>query len=250
MLSRLLTAAAFAAVSLLAPAAQASSLKISGSTTVASAILLPMEQQIEDASGVDLDIIANGSSRGINDLINGQSALAMISAPLDVAIKKINKKAPGSLDGADLRGYQIGETRVAFVVHPSNPVGSMTLEQVAGILSGQLTNWSELGGADMPIVIVAETLGGGVRTLVESKLNNGESIAGTVREFPNATQVPKVVAQMPQAFGLASFKAAGTTAAVVVETNTQIAQPLILVTNGAPSDAAMAVIEASRDAAS
>lgn len=250
MLGKLLSVSAILTSLVLATGAQASAVNVSGSTTVASAILLPMEAEIEAASGVELNIVANGSGRGVDDLVNGLSQIAMISAPLDVTIAKIEKKAPGSLAGLDLQGHQIGETRVAFVVHPSNPVTSMTLDDVAGVLTGQITNWSELGGADMPIVIVAETLGGGVRTLVESRLTGGDSLTGTVREFPNATQVPAVASQMPQAFGIAPFKAVSESAAVVVATDSQIAQPLILVTNGAPSKDAQAVIDASVDAGS
>ena len=98
----------------------------------------------------------------------------------------------------------------------------------------------------MPVVIVAETLGGGVRSLVESQLVDGESISGNVREFPNATQVPAVAAQLPPAFGIAPFQSAIDSAAVTVQTDAEITQPLILVTNGDPSAEVMAVIEASR----
>lgn len=239
-----------AAVAVLPIGASASSLKVSGSTTVASAIMLPMEGQIEGDTGVALEVTANGSSRGIDDLINGRSQLAMISAPLEVTVAKIEKKSPGSLDGTDLQGHMVGETRVAFVVHPSNPVQSLTLVQVADVLSGSVTNWSQLGGLDMPIVIVAETLGGGLRTLVESELTDGASIAGTVREFPNATQVPQVASQFPPAFGLAPFKAAGASDAKILETDQAISQPLILVTNGTVSEEMQAVIDATRKAGS
>ena len=102
----------------------------------------------------------------------------------------------------------------------------------------------------MPIVIVAETLGGGLRTLVESELTDGESIAGTVREFPNATQVPQVASQFPPAFGLAPFKAAGASDAKILETDQAISQPLILVTNGTISEEMQAVIDATRKAGS
>ncbi len=242
-------AAAMAAL-MLPIAAGAATLTVSGSTTVASSVMMPKQGEIEAASGISLKIVANGSSRGIDDLVSGRSTLAMISAPLDVTVAGINSKTPGRLDGVDLRGHQIGETRVSFVVHPANPVTSLTLEQVAGILTGQVTNWAALGGPDMPIVIVAETAGGGVRSLVESRLIPGASITGTLREFPNATQVPRVAAQMPQAFGIAAAVAAGADSARVVRTDAPVAQPLILVTIGAPTEDMRAVIRASRAAGS
>ncbi|MEO0632877.1 MAG: substrate-binding domain-containing protein, partial [Pseudomonadota bacterium] len=144
MLKKLFSACAVLSTILFTTGAHAAALSVSGSTTVAGAILLPMQDEIESAAGVDLNIVANGSSRGMNDLANGRSQMAMISAPLDVTIAKIETKAPGSLAGMDLQGHQIGETRVSFVVHPSNSVTSMTLDDVAAVLSGQITNWSEL----------------------------------------------------------------------------------------------------------
>lgn len=228
-------------------AALGANIKVSGSTTVASAVMIPMEAEIESSSGVELDITANGSSRGIDDLVNGRSDLAMISAPLEVTVAKINKKSPGSLSGTDLNGHMIGETRVAFVVHPSNPVNRLTLTQVADILSGKITNWSAVGGNNMPIVILAETAGGGVRSLVESELVGGESISGSIREFPNATQIPQVTSQLPPAFGLAPLKSAGSNSVQIVETDEPISQPLILVTNGAVGGNVQAVIDATQE---
>ena len=140
MLKKLIGHATLAATLLAAPMASADTLNVSGSTTVAGAILLPMEEAIEAQSGVSLEIVANGSSRGIDDLVNGRAELAMISAPLDVTVEKIEGRTPGSLAGTSLQAHQISETRVAFVVHPSNPVTSMTLDQVTGILNGSVTN--------------------------------------------------------------------------------------------------------------
>ena len=250
MIKNILGVAALVGLTALPGSGIAGQVQVSGSTTVASAILTPMESEIEASSGVDLAIVANGSSRGIDDLVSGRSNVAMISAPLDVTVAKINKKKPGSLDGKDLRAHQIGETRVAFVVHPGNPVKSLSLGQVSAILKGEIKNWSEVGGADMPIVIVAETAGGGVRSLVESTLIGDGSITGTLREFPNATQVPNVAAQLPPALGVAPFKAAGGANAHILETDEPISQPLILVTLGAPSEETQAVIDASRAAGS
>lgn len=234
----------------LATSAVASGVSVSGSTTVASAIMQTHQAEIEERSGLSLEIVANGSSRGVVDLIEGRSAIAMISAPLDVTIQKIKKKSPDLLNDANLVGHEIGRTVVAFVTHPTNPVKSLTLAQVSAILSGSVTNWNEVGGVDMPIVVVAETSGGGVRSLVESQLLDGEAVAAELREFPNATQVPTVSLQLPNALGIAGFDAASTAGVPILSTDATISQPLILVTLGDPNEHAARVIEASRAAGS
>lgn len=236
-----ITTAAFATATL------AASVTVSGSTTVASAVMLPMEQQIEASAGVEMEIIANGSSRGIADLVAGTSTMAMISAPIDVTVAKINKKDPALLQGVDLVGHQIGETVVAFTVHPSNPVSSLTLDQLSSVLDGSITNWSQLGGPNMPIIVVAETSGGGVRSLTEDQLLDGASISAQLREFPNATQVPTVTQQLPPALGISGAAAAKNAGARVLETDVAISQPLILVTIGEPAADAASLIAAARE---
>jgi len=239
---------ALAAMLALGSLAQASTLAIHGSTTVSNAVLVPHKADIEQASGESLDIVSNGSGRGLADLVAGKADMAMISAPLAAEVAASNAKTPGSVDPAKLVAHQIGETLVAFVVHPSNPVKELTLAQVTDILSGKITKWSEVGGADQPIVVVAATRGDGVRSAVESRLLGGASILAQARELPNSAQPIAVAAQLPTAFGVTS--AASVRAGVtVLKTDQTIGQPLILVTLGPASPDATKVIEAATAAA-
>lgn len=242
--------AALAAALLLPAAATAAEITISGSTSVAAQLVQPHEAQIEAAAGVSLNIIANGSGRGLQDLAEGKAAVAMISAPLEVTAESVNKKQPGAVDAAGMVAHQVGEARVAFVVHPANPVKQMTQEQVAGILSGAIANWSALGGPDLPIVVVTEVAGGGLRSMVESEMLGKAPITGNLRELPNATQVAQVVQQISPGFGVAAHASVAGSGASVVATEREIAQPLILVTRGTPSAEIARVIDAARVAGS
>jgi phosphate transport system substrate-binding protein len=247
-MSRLGLATALAALLALGSVAQASTVAIHGSTTVSGAVLMPHKADIEKASGETLDIVANGSGRGLADLIAGKTDMAMISAPLETEVAAANAKTPGSVDLAKLVGHQIGEAQIAFVVHPSNPVTTLTLAQITAILSGKIVNWSEVGGADAPIVVVAAGPGDGVRSVVESRLLGGASISAKVREMPNAPQIAQVAAQLPAAFGVTSA-ASVKPGVTVLKTDQSIGQPLILVTMGPATADATKVIEAATAAA-
>jgi phosphate transport system substrate-binding protein len=219
-------------------------ISLHGSTTVVNTILGPKKAEIEKLSGQQLEIVGNGSGRGISDLLGGKAQIAMISAPLDEEVGKLNEKQPGAVDGSRLTAHKIGEARVAFAVNPGNPVKTLTNAQLAEIFAGKTKNWKEVGGADEAIVTVAAQPGDGVRSMVEATLLKNASLHAGTRAMTQATQVAKVVAQLPGAIGI--MAAASVDGSVAeVKTDAPIAQPLILVTLPEPSPAILQVVDAA-----
>jgi phosphate transport system substrate-binding protein len=90
-----------------------------------------------------------GSGQGLRELIEGKVPLAGISRPLKPEEKKAN-----------LVGAVIGYDAIAVFVHQSNPVPSLTREQLKGIFTGRIRNWKEVGGRDAPIRPNTEFLAG------------------------------------------------------------------------------------------
>lgn len=224
--------------------ASAESLNVNGSTTVMNNIITPKKPEIEKLSGQTIVITGNGSGRGITDLVAGKAQIAMISAPLEEEVKKLNEKQPGLVDATKLKTHQIGEARVAFAVHPSNPVKSVTEAQLADILAGKVTNWKEVGGADQPIVIVAAGPGDGVRSMAEAAVLKGGSLPASARALNNATQIVKVVAQLPDALGVIAAISLDASVAEL-KAGKPIGQPLILITMGEETPAVQQVIAAA-----
>ena len=136
---------------------------------------------------------------------------------------------PVLIDVGRLRDYQIGESHVAFAVHPTNPVRALTNGQLADIFTGKVTNWKELGGSDQGIVIVTAKPGDGLRSMVESALLSNASLASGARAMTNATEITKVVAQLPGGIGIVAPTALDRSVAEL-RAEKPIAQPLILVT--------------------
>lgn len=235
-----------AATFVFAGSAHASSLKIHGSTTVFANLFADHQAKVEADSGQVLTVVANGSSRGVNDVATGAADMGMISAPLPATIAKLASSQSGFV-GDDLVGYDIGSAKVAFIVHPSNPVKELSTDQIAGIMQGEITNWADLGGQPMPIKVIMEQTGGGVRTMAEKSLLDGGviSVAGT--EVPNGPQIVKIVEQMPMAFGIAAAAVAKGSPVAVLGGHDAPAQPLILVTKGDATAAQLAVIDSARN---
>jgi len=222
-------------------------LVIHGSTTVSDAVMIPKKRRIERASGVDYEIVANGSARGLLAVAEGRAPLGMISADLDVQIAKVSQEFSGRLAGKDLRAHRLGVTEVAFAVHPSNPVTELPLSQITAILEGRIRNWREVGGPDAPIIVIAETKGGGIRSMVETELLETGAIGAILREVPAAPQANLIAAQLPQALAITS-KHSVKGDVRVLQTDRTLTQPLMLVTLGKPSGKAAKIIEAARDA--
>ncbi len=216
---------------------------IHGSTTVSSAVMLPKQAEIEAASGAKLTIVSNGSGRGIIGLAEGTAKIGMISSPLEGVVSKAEKDSP-AVKGKDYKATQIGVSKVAFIVNPANTVKKLTNEQIADILLGKIKNWSEVGGKAEPIMVVIEDKKGGIRSMVESDLLAKQDVAAEKREVPNGSQIPNMVAQLPNALGVATVSAASAKV-VVLETSKPIQQPLILVTLGAPTPDLQKIIDAA-----
>jgi len=121
--------------------------KIKGSETVLPIALELAEQVSYDPNLPLVSVTAGGSGVGIAALVEGNTDLAMSSRDM-----KLEEKLRIRSRGHDFVEVTIAFDALALVVHKSNPVDSISLEQAKTIFQGKVTNWKELGGKDLPIV--------------------------------------------------------------------------------------------------
>jgi phosphate transport system substrate-binding protein len=224
----------------------ADTVRIQGSTTFNTHLLEPNKSAIESEAGHRLDVVANKSINGLVALVEGRADVAMLSAPLEVELKILHTTKP-DFPHTMLRSFEIARTKVSLAVHPSNPVRAISRADLRRILLGDLTNWSDIGGPNLAIRIVAVREGGGVTATVQTQVLDGRPLAtpGMIRlETPK--QVLRVVEQEPGSLGL-------TQAALLVEhrhpellLDKPIEQELHLVTFDAPTPAVKRVIDKLR----
>ena len=221
----------------------AEALRLVGATTFTSEVMVPYQAEIEAASGQRIVLLPSRSNFGIYGLFEGHH-IAMISTSLDSLIGDMKKARP-DLAYDRLQVFNISKTRVAFSVHPSNPVRSADIAAIGQVLTGEITNWRQLGGNDLPIRVVAVREGGGVQASIEAKLGIKMAVQDPIR-VQISYQVNKVVEQEPAALGLAQIENLRQRSAVELVTDRTVEQQLDMVTLGQPSPAALAVIEAVR----
>jgi phosphate transport system substrate-binding protein len=239
-----------AALAIIVDPAQAESIKLGGSTTFNFVIMQPYREKIEKASKTELTVTPSKSSGGIISLLERRIDIAMLSAPFEGKIELL-RSSRLDLPFHQLRHFPIIRTRMAFAVHPEITVRSLTAQQMRRVLSGDVENWRDLGGPDLPIRLVMVREGGGVKLTVEQELLEGKPI--TVRDaiyVQSGSQVVRVVQQLPGALGLAQLNRLRTeNLPEIVLADHRVSQELSLVTLGEPSTAAKAVIDATRDVA-
>lgn len=95
---------------------------------------------------------------------------------------------------------------IAIVVNNENTVEDLTLEQIKGLATGEITNWSEVGGPDAPVVLVGREAGSGTRDGFES-IVGVEDACVYEQELTSTGAVLAAVASNPNAFGYASLSA-------------------------------------------
>ena len=237
------------AIAASAAVAEAEPLVLQGSTTVTGRIMAPFKADIEAASGQQLTLIPNRSEIGLLALLEGGADLAMISSSLDREIELLKQRDP-SAQTDRLRGFELVRTRPGLAVHPSNPVRKITCVDLKSVLIGQITNWRDLGGPDLPIRLVAVRDGGGtLLTLEGGVLAGGRVAAPDIIRVQNGSQVMTVVEQEAGALGISQLKRLRERNGVELVVDHPVEQILSLVTLGEPTAAMLAVITAARSAA-
>jgi phosphate transport system substrate-binding protein len=186
---------------------------------------------------------------GLIGLMEGRAHLAMISASLEAEVASLKAAMPG-LAVDRLQAHEISRVRIAIVVNKANNVRKATVDQVRKVLTGEITNWSKLGGADRKIRAVLVGGGGGVTSVVENTFLDGKhATAPDVLYVKSPVQLVQVVEQEPGYVGFAQYELAKQRESPELKMERPIEQVLSLVTYGPPTPAMQGVIDAARKSA-
>ncbi|ROR26313.1 phosphate ABC transporter substrate-binding protein (PhoT family) [Mobilisporobacter senegalensis] len=169
---------------------------ITGSTSVEK-ILLDMIDEFQAINpDVKINYTGTGSSAGIQDAIDGVNSLGASSREL-----KEEETSQGLT--ADAFAYD----GIAVVVHPSNEIADISLEDLAKIYSGQITNWKDLGGKDSEIVVVSREGASGTRGAFEEliKLEDAGGLSEGATVVEGNGNVQTGVAGNENSIGYVSF---------------------------------------------
>lgn len=131
-------------------------LRYAGATTLQRYFMPEAARLFTADTAIKVRIEGGNTGPGIKALLNGDVDMAGAGRLLTAA-----EKQQGLVE------HFLGWDVLAIVVHESNPLKSLSLDQLQGIFSGEIANWQEVGGADGPIVVVTSPKGSGMRSAVK-----------------------------------------------------------------------------------
>lgn len=166
-----------------------------GSTSMEKVIGALGESFMEANSGTTFTYNPTGSGSGIQAVSEGRCDIGLSSRAL-----KDDEKASG------LKETTLALDGIAIIVNPQNPVQDLTLEQIAKIYTGEITNWKDVGGSDAEIVLIGREAGSGTRDGFETITGTAEACKYR-QELTSTGDVIATVASNPDAIGYASLAA-------------------------------------------
>jgi phosphate transport system substrate-binding protein len=169
-------------------------LVVTGSTTILPIAEVAAERYAKVEPGAHVLVSGVGSSSGIDNVANGSSDIGTSSREL--------KEAEENLGLVD---HPIAYDAIAVIVNLDNPVRSLSHAQVKAMFAGEITNWSELGGSDLPIGLVNRDEASGTREAFSKIIMDGERFDSGAVILPGTGQVRSVVADAPGAVGYISL---------------------------------------------
>jgi phosphate transport system substrate-binding protein len=173
-----------------------------GSDTIVNLALAWAEQYQSEHPAVSVAVTGGGSGTGIAALINKTTNIANASRKI-----KAEEVAEAKKNGVTPVEHIISRDAIAVIVNPNNPVSQLTMQQISDIYSGKISNWSEVGGEDRPIVRLSREVNSGthvyfLETVVRmGKKDNKIFFSTDTLLLPSSEGIVSEVRQNPNAIG-------------------------------------------------
>ena len=165
-----------------------------GSTSMEK-VIGTLGEAFTEKEGINVTYNPTGSGSGIQAVSEGRCDIGLSSRAL-----KDDEKAAG------LKETIVALDGIAIIVNPQNPVKDLSLEQIAKIYTGEITNWKDVGGEDAEIVLIGREAGSGTRDGFES-ITDTKDACQYRQELTSTGDVITTVSQNPNAIGYASLAA-------------------------------------------
>jgi phosphate transport system substrate-binding protein len=222
-------------------AAEKQALNIDGSTTVGPIADAFAEAFKSSHPDIEITVKKTGSGDGAAALVDGRCDIATMSR-----FMKESEFKKAVENGVFPVAHVIAMDGVCIVIHPSNPVKELSTAQICDIYMGRISNWKEVGGSDLPIVVISRDTSSGTYETFHELVMKKQEMSSKV-EYVNAN--PQAHARVKTTAGAIGYVGIGfldanvkalkvdgimPTKQTIVSGKYPVARPLFMFTNGYP----------------
>ncbi len=172
-------------------------LVIKGSDTLGAKLVPQLAEAYKAAHpGVSFDIAAEGSTTGIAAIIDGTADIGMASRRAFAT-----EVSAAVANGRTLKPTIVAYDGIGVIVNSSNSVSALTKKQVEGIFTGEITDWSQVGGKPGPISIYTRNTSSGTYSDFKKMAMSGKDYAGTAQKMAGNEEIASEVGKNPNGVG-------------------------------------------------
>lgn len=233
-------------------AARGDAIVIKGSDTLGAKLVPQLAEQFKaQHPGTTFDIAAEGSATGFAALIDKTAAIGMASRPA-----KPEEIANGKAKGVDLKETIVAYDGIAVIVNTANSIKGLTKKQVEQIFTGEITDWSAVGGSGGKISVYTRNTSSGTYAEFKElamkkrdyapdsqKLAGNEQIAQEVGKNPNGVGYVGLAYTKASGIRVVPIDGASPSKGSVLAKSYPYARPTFFYTNGEPTGAVKEFID-------
>lgn len=180
-----------------ATALSADKLVIKGSDTLGAKLVPQLAEQFKSENpGVTFEIAAEGSSTGIAAIIDGSADIGMSSR--DARDKEISR---AKVDGVDITAITVAYDGIAVIVNENNPIDELTKEDVEKLFTGDVADWSAIGGIPGEVSAYTRNTSSGTYKVFQQLAMNKRDYGTSTQKMAGNEQIASEVAKNPNGIG-------------------------------------------------
>lgn len=185
---------------------QAETLKVTGGLTITENFLSPIQDAFAKSSGVTLEVTSSTPAQGWQQLTAGQVGAAIYGLSFNEVIASVEKQSGNTANRTEMMPQVIAMMDAGTKIIANKDVGlaSLSPDQLAGIFSGEITNWSAVGGPDKPIVVVIGSSIPGTVEHFKKTIMRGKEYSPAALQEPMYPEIKAKVVETPGAIGFSS----------------------------------------------